>query len=372
MKYLLPVMALIVLFSCNEKKAARSEKPPSLPVIQLYLVDTTMDKHYVAAIQAYQNVELRAKTTGYIEQILVDEGSQVKKGQLLFVLNDEEFETGMAQASAALSNAKAEATAAELDLQRVKMLVDKNIISKTEFELGNARVKSAHAKVDEYQSRLKNAQIRLSYTRIRAPYDGVIDRIPFKVGSLVNEGSLLTTVSDLSAMYAYFNVSEFEYLHYMRSVRENGGRQQREVSLQLVDGSSYPHKGKIETMDSEFDEATGSIAFRARFPNPQKMLKHGASGRISLETKLTDALIVPMKSVFEIQDKNYVFVVESDSTVTLKSFEPQARLEEYIIVKTGLSANDKIVYEGIQNIKDGTLISPQMVPMERILTYSPN
>lgn len=371
MKYLLPGLALFLLTNCKEKEAKITLKDPvSLPVIQLQKTDTVISKHYVAGIQAKRNVELRAKVTGYIDRILVDEGGSVQKGQLLFQLNDAEFQEQVSQARASLANAKSEALVAELDLKRIKLLVDKNIISSTEYKLGEAKLNSAKSKVHELESALRNAEIRLSYTRIRSPFDGIIDRIPFKSGSLVSEGNLLTTVSDLSAVYAYFNVSENEYLHYTKSLDGKANPRQQPVTLHLSDGSGYPHVGRIETMESEFDKATGTIAFRASFPNPRKLLKHGASGKVSLATRVSDAIIIPQKAVFEIQDKNYVFVVGKDSTVNMKSFEPDTRLDEYIIVRSGLSANDRIVYEGIQNIRDGARITPQIVPANKKLNLA--
>ncbi len=368
MRTLLTGMAAFVIFSgCSSTGDDTSQNEPvQLPVIRLQQLDTTINKYYVASIQAHRNVELRAKVAGYIDRILVDEGHEVKKGQLLFTLNPAEYETNLARANASLANALAEARSAELDLQRVKMLVEKEVISKTESELAEARLKSAEAKVAECQSEKRNASIRISYTEIRAPFDGIIDRIPFKVGSLVNEGSLLTTVSDLSSIYTYFNVSENEYLQYVRALNDDSDNKEREVKLQLADGSQYSETGIIETMESEFDAATGSIAFRARFPNPKKMLKHGASGKVSLETEVNDAFIVPMKSVFEIQDKNYVFVVEKDSTVKMKIFQPDLKMDEYVIVKEGLSDEYTIVYEGLQNIKEGTRISPKPVAIDNI------
>lgn len=341
-------------------------KPVSLPVVKLQNKDTTLLQNYVADIQACRNVEIRAKVSGFIDKILVDEGQEVKKGQLLFIINDVELQSELSRVRAALASAAAEVRTAELELKRVKLLVDKNIIAKSEYELAEAKLKSTHAREDEARSAENNARIQLSYAAIRAPFNGIIDRIPFKSGSLVNEGALLTTLSDLHDMFAYFNVSENEYLQYVKSGKNSGNSQLNNLSLVLADGSEYAYKGKVETMESEFDENTGSIAFRAKFPNPDKLLKHGASGKVSLTTAVSKALIIPQKAVFEIQDKNFVFVLTNGNAVKMKSFIPKTRIDEFIIVEEGLSPDDTIIYEGIQNIREGTIINPRYITTDSL------
>src|SRR5690349_21548689 len=212
----LNILSIVWLTGCavkgnTEKKIADVE----VPVFQLQSKDTTLHRSYVASINARQNVELRAKASGFLESIMVDEGQFVKKGQLMFRLNDAEFKVEVSEAKAALTSALAEVKSAEVELRRVQSLVDKKIVTGTELELANAKLAAAKAKVDEARAKEEKANINLSYTAIRAPFDGIIDRIPHKLGSLVNEGTLLTTVSDNHAMHVYFKVSEQEYLHYV-------------------------------------------------------------------------------------------------------------------------------------------------------------
>lgn len=347
---------------CNVKgnsEAPKIEKA-KLPVITVKKLDTLLHKSYVADIQALQNVEIRAKAPGFIDRILVDEGKVVKKGQPLFQLNDAEFRNQLAQAAAQVSSAEAEVETSRLEEERVKKLVDKNIISHSELKLAAAKVKTAESKVLDAKSHLDNARIRLSYTYIRSPFDGVIDRIPYKVGSLVDEGSLLTTISNLDAVYAYFAVSENEYLQFMKADEQHKPRLD-DITLTLADGSVYPQKGKVETMESIFDEKTGSIAFRARFTNPDKMLKHGATGKVTLTREVHDVMMVPQKSVFEIQDKNYVFVVDDKNMVRMKNISTRGRMDEYLLVAEGLQPGEVIVYEGIQQLKDSTVIQPRYI-----------
>lgn len=343
--------------SCSSKNQPVEQAPDEIPVVKLATSDTTIYTGYVADIQAVQNVEIRAKLPGFLETILVDEGEFVKRGQPLFLINVAEYTNEVARTEAQLSNAHAEAHVAELEVNRVKTLVDKNVISSSELKLAEARFMAAQAKVKEALSAHDLANLQLSYTTIKAPFDGIVNRIPLKRGSLIEMGTLLTSISDNHLVYAYFNVSEIEYLQLTRG---NKGTltETEKVNLVLADGTPYPHPGKIQTIEGEFDESTGSIAFRAVFPNPNRILKHGASGRIRLSNSAPNVVMVPQKSVFEIQDKHFVYVLDSSNQVKQRSFKPLRRIAQYYIVASGLEAGDTIVYEGIQDLRDGMTIKP--------------
>ncbi len=357
------------LAGCNaDKPTNRPEAGEKvLPVTRIAARDTVLLHEYVGDIQAVRNVEIRARVPGFLDKIYVDEGQEVRKGQPLFGINDEEYRAELAEAKANRQSAIAEAKAAELELDRVRLLVDKKVISKTELEVAHTKLNAARARIEEARSAEANAAIRLSYAHVKAPFDGIIDRIPLKTGSLVEEGTLLTSVSDNRAVFTYFNVSEGEYLEYVKARQEQPGRNGKEVTLVLADGSTYPHPGKIETVEGEFDASTGSIAFRARFPNPDKLLKHGATGTVCLANRIAGALIVPQKAVFEIQDKNYVYVVDDNNRVAMKNFVPKARFSHFYIVESGLQPGERIVYEGIQNVKDSLQIVPHPVALDSLL-----
>lgn len=361
-------LAMLVLAGCSANGSKQpTEQAAQVPVFKLQLSDTVLYQNYVADIRAVQNVEIRAKLTGFIDKIFVDEGHSVKKGQVLFELNDAEYRTDMSKAAAALANAKAEEKGAELELSRVKLLVDKKVVTQSEYELAEAKLKSAQAKVNEALSVQEHAAIKLSYTKVRAPFDGIINRIPLKLGSLVTEGSLLTTESDLSSVFAYFNVSEGEYLHLMQS-RQSNKSIGSNVHLLLANGEDYPYAGEIETMETEFNDNTGAIAIRARFPNPKHLLKHGASGKVQLLSRVQGAVLIPQKAVMEVQDKNFVFVVSpKDNTVKMKSFTARTRASDFYIVHSGLSPGESIVYEGIQNIQDGSRINPRYISADSLV-----
>ncbi|MDO9155653.1 MAG: efflux RND transporter periplasmic adaptor subunit, partial [Sediminibacterium sp.] len=201
---------------------------------------------------------------------------------------------------------------------------------------------------------------------IRAPFDGIIDRIPLKMGSLIDPGALLTTISDVHNVFAYFNISENEYLQYRKAVSK-GLKEDRPVNLVLADGTQYGYTGKIETSDGEFNENTGAIAFRARFPNPNKLLKHGASGKARLTTSVENAIIIPQKATFEIQDKTFVFIVDKDNIIQMRAFKPGRRVAQYYIVEAGLKPGEHIVYEGVQSIRQGTKINPMKMNLDSLM-----
>lgn len=354
------IVGLTVL-SCKNNTATVAEKPVEVPVIAVQSRSLALEQLYVSDIKAIRNVELRSRISGFLEGMYVDEGQTVKKGQLLFKISAGEYAAEVSKAKAVLNNMKAEAKVTELECARVKQLVEKNIISQTELELAASKLNAAKAKTEEAESALKNAVNRLSYTSIIAPFDGVVDRIPLKAGSLVNEGTLITSVSDNSTMYAYFNVSENEYLDFTRGDAGSDMKEGRPACLVLADGGDYDCKGKIETVVSEFDQSTGSISFRASFPNPNHLLKHGATGKVKLATKVNQAIIIPQKASFEIQDKNYVYILDASNVIRMKSFNPSARVDQYYVVSSGLSKGDRIVYEGIQNLREGMKVIPRTV-----------
>ncbi|WP_245842877.1 efflux RND transporter periplasmic adaptor subunit [Pontibacter ummariensis] len=333
-------------------------------------MDTVLHNDYVADVQAVKHVEIRARVEGFLERVYIDEGQEVKKGQPLFRISAEEYEAGLAKAKANLRNAIAEAMAAELEVGRVKLLVENEVVSLSELDLAKAKLKAANAKVEEARSAQSNASTRLSYTYIRAPFSGMIDRIPLKQGSYVEEGTLLTSVSDLAAAYAYFNVSEREYLALKKAQQKGQASRSNKVKLVLADGTLYPYPGTIETMEGVFDASTGSIAYRARFPNPNKLLKHHSTGKVRLFSEVNDALLVPQKATFEIQDQSFVYVVGRDNKVKIRSFRPKVRMPHFYIVEEGLQPGEKVVYEGIQDLREGTPIRPEEVPMDSLLLLS--
>ncbi|WP_419802454.1 efflux RND transporter periplasmic adaptor subunit [Mucilaginibacter sp.] len=365
--YTLCLAVALLIAGCTSNGTKKAEEILQLPVLTLSEKDTVLQTPYVADIQALRNVEIRVRLKGFLEKIYVDEGMPVKKGQLLFKVNDEEYQVALSRAKAALSNAKADAVATHLEVGRVQMLINKNVISASELEVAKSKLSADQATIDEAIANVQSAQHHIAYTSIRAPFDGIIDRIPLKAGSLVDEGTLLTSISDNSSVYAYFSFPENEYLQYQRAKNKLNQEGNNEVKLVLSDGSHYAYSGNIETIEGEIEQATGSIDLRAKFPNPHKLLRHGASGKVYIPTKIDHAVMVPQKSVFEIQDKSYVYLVDGQNKLHMKSFTPLTRFSDYYIVKSGLKRGDKILFEGAQNARDGMTIKPETVTQAQTL-----
>ena len=337
------------LISCQSKKEEKAEVS-SYSVTNPIVKDTTFVKEYVAQIQSVQNVEIHAQEKGYLETLHVDEGQQVKSGQLLFSIMPKLYEADYLKA-------KSDARITALELQNVKTLSDKNIVSKTELAM-------AQAKLDGANADLAMAATHLSFTKIKAPFDGTIDRILFKKGSLIDDGSVLTKISNNKDVYAYFNMSEVEYLDYKTRANED---KKNTVSLLLSNGLEHKYKGAIETIESEFDNETGNIAIRAKFPNPELLLKHGETGKVRMTVPLHNALIIPQKATFEVLDKVYVYVVDAKNIVKARSIKIKQKLSNLYVIDSGLEASDKILLEGIQSVKEDDSIKTKFIAPEQVM-----
>jgi len=349
-------LCINLLTSCSGRKDGSADKLPDFNVLHPAIIDTVFTREYIAEVHSLRNVEIRTRIKGFLEKIHVDEGRPVHEGQLLFTLGSREYRENLLRANANYKRLVAELKVAEVELKNTRTLAEKNIVSSTELEMAVARKESVEARIEEARSAIALANLNLSFTEVRAPFDGVIDRIPFKTGSLVSEGELLTTLSDNREVFAYFNVSEKEFFDL---AKRDSTEAMKEVQLMMANNEMFGPKGRIETVESVIDRGTGNIAFRARFANPEGILKHGASGRILLSERLRGAMVIPQKSTFEIQDRTYVYTVDSTDTVRVRNFIPRLRLPHLFLVESGLSANDRVLYEGIQQVRDGMKIKPK-------------
>lgn len=350
------VCLMFLCTSCTEE--SQPVQLNTFKVTKPIVTDTVYQSDYVAEIMAIRNVELSTHIRGFLDKIHVDEGQIVRKGQILFSIGAESYKQELQRAKAAYKSALAELKLAEIEQENVKRLFDKNIIAKPELDLANAKIEAMRAKVEEAQTGEAQAALYLTYTEIRAPFDGMINRIPRKAGSYLQEGEVLTTISDVSEVFAYFHLSESDYLEYMNLEGYSDVKEIGQVGLTLVNNKPYPYPGIVEAVESEFDQSTGNIAIRAKFPNPEKILKHGSNGKITLKRHLKNAILIPQKSTFEIQDLLYVFMLNSDSTLEQKSIVSKFRIPHFFIVEKGIEPESVILFEGTQNVKNGDKIIP--------------
>lgn len=345
------LFTLLCYTSCKSKKEEK-EEVTRYTVTSPLRMDTSFTKQYVSQIRSVRNIELRAQEKGFLQNIYVDEGQTVKAGQLLFRIMPKMYE-------AELLKAQAEAKEAEIELQNAKTLADKNIVSKNEQAV-------AQAKLDAARAEISLAKLHLSFTEIKAPFDGTIDRIPKKLGSLIDEGELLTSLSDNSQVFAYFNVSEPEYLEYQTNVKD---RADNKVSLLLANGKVLDFRGEVEVIESEFNNETGNIAFRARFPNTDKLLRNGQTGKILMTVPQKGAIIIPQKATYEIQDKKYVFVIDKNNIVHSRNITIKGEMPDLYVIDTGISDSDKIVLEGVQKVKDDDKIEYKFEKPEEVISH---
>lgn len=339
---------ILLYYSCTQKKEEKEEETNYTATSPL-TIDTSFTKEYVSQIRSVRNIELRAQEKGFLQNIYVDEGQTVKAGQLLFKIMPKMYE-------AEVMKADAEIKASEIELQNTQLLADKNVVAKNELAMAKAKLEQAKA------SRAL-AKLHLSFTEIRAPFDGTIDRLPKKLGSLIDEGELLTTLSDNSQMFAYFNVSEPEYLNFQQAKSSHN----KSVSLVLANGETLAGKGAVETIEGEFDSETGNIAFRAKFPNPNKLLRNGETGKVQMVIPLKNALIIPQKATYELQDKIYVFVIDKNGVAKSKEIKIGGELPDIYVVSSGLQQGDKIVLDGVQKVKDDDKIKFSFIAPKEVL-----
>ena len=340
----------LFIASCTSKHEEKKEEAKFL-VTNPIKKDTSITKEYVSQIHSIQHIELRAQERGYLEKIYVDEGQRVTKGQLLFKIMPKLYEAEM-------QKAQAEADFAEIEYKNTKRLADSKVVAQNELAM-------AKAKLDKAKAELSLTRVHLQFTEIRAPFDGIIDRFHVRLGSLVDEGDLLTNLSDNSKMWVYYNVPEAEYLDYKAKLQTES---KPKVSLLMANNRLFDYTGVVETIEGEFNNETGNIAFRATFPNSKGLLRHGETGNVEMEVPLKNAVLIPQKATFEVLDKKYVYVVDKDNTIHSKEIKIIAELP-HIFAVSGLSVDDKILLEGLRLVKEKEKIEYKLEKPEYVMSH---
>lgn len=360
----LPIaLGILLLFSsCGDDKSAQqaqgAPQAPTLPVVAIPTKTVTAYTTYPASIEGIVNSQVQAKISGYITDVLVDEGQKVKRGQTLFLLETQTLSQDAAAASANVN-------AAQVEVDKLKPLVEKNIIS-------NVQLETAKAKLQQAKSGYNSIAANIDYGNIKSPVDGYVGSINLRKGALVSPSSQIpmTTVADISKVYAYFSMNEKEYLDFIQNAEgktiEEKIKKMPKVQLLLANGSLYEEEGTIETINSQVNANTGSISFRAIFDNPSRILTNGNSGKIKIPKVFTDALVVPQESTFEQQGSVYVYKVGQDSTATSTKITIAAEVENLYVVDAGLEKGDKIVAKGANKLRGDTKIKPQEMPFDSI------
>lgn len=343
------VLASISIPGCHNQ-AEDHREAQKIVVTQPESMPLTVTERYVCQIHAQRHIKIRALERGYLDEISIKEGQAVKKDDPLFQLMPVVYKSK-------LDVELAELDVAQMQYDYSKKLSDEKVVSKNEVSLVEAKLARAKA-----QAQLAKAEF--NFTTFRAPFDGIVDRLYLQQGGLVEEGDTLTSLSDNSVMWVYFNVPEANYLDYMaeRSEREKN----QKVELLLANRKKFSQPGKISAIEADFNNQTGNISFRADFPNPDRLLRHGQTGNILISRVKKDAIVIPQRATFQILDKRYVYVVDKESVAHQREIKVQNELEDIFVIDKGLEVGDKIVLEGTRQIRDGDKIefeeqSPQQV-----------
>lgn len=351
------------LGSCSKQDGAQGagQQAPTLQVLTVEPTSSELHKSYPAQLKGKTDIAIRPQVTGFITKVHVDEGQHVRKGQVLFTLDQVQYQAAVDQAVAAVNAARTAVTTAQITADNKRRLLDKNIISEYDWQIADNQLQQAKAQLSQAQAGLTSAKKNLAYTVVTAPSDGVVGSIPNREGSLASPSSAqpLTTVSDNSEVYAYFSLTEKDILEMTDNGTKNldaAVRSMPAVRLTLADGTVYPIEGKVATVSGVIDNTTGSASVRALFDNPSGMLRSGNTGQVSIPVNTEAAIVVPQKATYEVQDLKYVFTLnDSNKTVaTPIQVLPQNDGKNYVVT-SGLNAGDRVVVEGI-----GTVVRADM------------
>jgi membrane fusion protein (multidrug efflux system) len=319
------------------------------PVVQ----NVTVTRPYVAQIHSRRHIELAALEGGYLKSIGVNEGQAVKEGESMFKILPVLY-------NARLSADVAELNKAQVEYDNTRSLAEKNIVSQQELKVAAANLDHAKAKFDL-------AKAEATFAEIKAPFDGIIDRLRKREGSLIEEGEVLTTLSDNQVMWVYFNVPEARYLEYQTDKLAESGNVQ--ISLKLANHQIFDHTGKIGAIEADFDNTTGNISFRADFPNPDGLLRHGQTGTVMIQSVKKNSIVIPQRATFEILAKKYVYVIDDQSAVHQREIHIGDEQDDIYLIDSGVKPGEKIVLEGILQVRDGQKIDFEFRDPTHVLSH---
>ena len=360
-------LSLVALFlaSCADKNAgAAAPAPATLPVMDIAAASANTETEYPVAIQGKTDVEIRPQVSGTLDKIYVDEGAYVTAGQPLFKINDNPYRQQYNNATASLSAAEAAVINAQLEVEKLTPLVANKVVSDYQLKTAKANLAIAKATVAQSKAVVGTAQINLGYTIIKAPVSGYIGRLPRKQGSLISpaDPQFLTTLSDTKDVYAYFSLSENDFINFKSQYKGNTINDKLKglapVSLVLSDDTVYPQSGKIDMVDGQFDKTTGAITLRAKFPNANGLLRSGNTGKVRISIQHPNAIVIPQDATVEIQDKVYVFLVDKKNAVTRQPVVVSGKSGTGYLISEGIATGDRIVLKGFENLPDGATIVP--------------
>ena len=369
-------LAAFIAASCKGKEEVAVKPVQTYNVIELKQQEAELYSEYPATLAGIEDIEIRPMINGYIEKIYVDEGQEVKKGDLLFKISNPQFAQDVSMYAARVESAKTAVEAARIQVEKTKPLVKDGIISTYELTNAELALDTRKAELEQAKAAFSNAQTNLGYTTIKSPVDGVVGKLPYKLGSYVYSNTTLplTVVSNITKVFAYFSINEKQQLEMFEAIEGKNFQEKIDkippVTLILSNGETYAHAGKIETFSGLINNMTGSFNVRAGFSNPDKMLRSGSSAAVRIPVHLKNVIIIPQKATSELQDKRLAYIVGKDEIVTgvpIKVREVPGG--KFFVVTEGLKSNDKLIIEGIGIVPEGTKIKPQIIPADSVLKF---
>jgi membrane fusion protein (multidrug efflux system) len=346
------------------KKDAPAGAPPEVFVTDVVQKDVPVYMELVGQTRGSQDVEIRARVEGYLDRVAFTEGSFVRRGELLYQIDPKPLEAALASAKANLATAQARLDKANTDVNRLTPLAKQQAVSQQELDNALANQDAARAQVDANKEAVEKATLDLGYTRITSPIDGLVGTTQVKAGNLVGRGesTLLTTVSQVDPILFRAGLSEAEYLRLARQVLETGrpATQAASIELILADGTVHPHKGSVDAIERAVDPTTGTLAIQSKFPNPERVIRPGAYGRVRfvVETK-KGALLVPPRAVQELQNLYSLAVVGEGNEVSFRNVKVGPRVDSLWVIEEGLKPGEKVVVEGLLRVRDGAVVVPK-------------
>lgn len=371
--FILLALLLFFIFSCStgsSKTNNAGNKAIALPVQHIDTTTAITVKDYLATIEGKVNVEIRPQVEGILEEIYVDEGAFVEEGQKLFKINSLPYQEELNNALANENVEKAKLENAQLEVERLKPLVDNDVISEVRLRTAQSEYDVAKASLDQASAAVASARINLEFTTIKAPVSGFIGRIPRRIGNLVSGSDPLTELSDISEVYVYFAMSESDFLYFRKKYGKQDSTAQTtdttqlipNVSLIMADGTVYPETGVVDAINGQVNRTTGAISLRATFPNKDYVLRSGNTGTLKMEERQPGVITVPQVATTELQDKVFVYTLSADNKVKQQAIQVTGKSGDQYIVQSGVNVGDRIALSGMDKLSDGMEIKPLNVP----------